>query len=60
MEFLRAIEATLNSVWLKNNFYTGFTGIFGNAWQETKDLERMLVSVCGIEVDSYFFTELFM
>ncbi len=53
---LPEFKATPDKIWVERNNYIGLTDIFEIPWQETKDLERMVVSVFGIEIDTNLFT----
>ncbi len=52
---LPEIEATTNRIWMKSDNYAHPTDIFGIPQEETKYLERMVVSVLSTEVDTNLF-----
>lgn len=53
---LPAIEVTLDKIWMKSNNYATFIDIFTIPQYESKDLERMVVLIFGIRVDTNVFT----
>lgn len=56
MVLLPAVNATPNRIQIQNDNYIRFTNILGIPPYGTKDLERTLVPVFDIEVDTNFFT----
>lgn len=53
--FLLAVRAMSNKIWLKSNNNARLTDIFGITCQEPKDLDRKVVFVFGIKVNTNLF-----
>lgn len=60
MALLPAIDAKHDKIRIESNNYAHLTDIFGILRQETKDLERTVVHVFSIEVDTNLFTGRFL